>query len=106
MLTEAIHNEALQAADQATANYIAQNGENYPCGFAWVHATIKGNTKLGKSFIAQGFDKSYTGGYRLWNPGKSFTQDMYAKEAGAQAYVDTIKRYIPDAPIYVNTRLD
>jgi|TARA_R110002074_G_scaffold350313_1_gene521317 hypothetical protein len=107
MLTAEIHNEAIQAADEATQNYLDQNGEHpFNCGFAWIEAFVKGNTKLGKSFISQGFDKSYTGGYKLWNPGKSYTQDMSAKMAGCDAYVKIVKKYLPDAPIYTSSRLD
>lgn len=107
MLTAEIHNEAVQAAQLATANYIAKNGEHpFNCGFAWVSCTEKGNTKLGKSFKDQGFDKSYEGGYKLWNPSDSYTQDMSAKYAGAKAYVETVKKYLPTVKLYASSRLD
>ena len=106
-LTDEIHNEAVQNAAQATQHYIDTAGEHpLNCGFAWVQTFVKGNTKLGKSFISQGFDKSYTGGYKLWNPGKSYTQDMSAKMVGAEAYVDTVKKYLPEVQLYVQSRLD
>ena len=107
MLTAEIHQLATRNAEIATADYIKQNGE-YPlgCGFAWVSAGIKGNTKVGKSYIAQGFKKDYVGGYKLWNPSDNNTQDMSAKMAGAEAYVATVKKYLPDAPLYVGSRLD
>ena len=107
MLTAEIHQLATRSAELATIEYIEEYGEHPGnCGFAWVSAGVKGNTKVGKSYIAQGFNKDYVGGYKLWNPGKSFTQDMSAKYAGAKAYVNTVKAYIPDAPLYANYRLD
>ncbi len=107
MLTADIHNEAVQNAAQATQTYIDQFGEHPGnCGFAWVTSHEKGNTKVGKSFIAQGFEKSYNGGYQIWNPGRNYTQDMSAKTAGARAYVDTVKKYIPEVKLFVGSRLD
>ena len=107
MLTAEIHQEAVQNARIATENYIQKHGEHpFNCGFAWVTAFVKGNTKLGKSFIAQGFTKSYDGGYKLWNPSGHNTQDVSAKMMGTQAYVDTVERYIPDVRLYENSRLD
>jgi hypothetical protein len=107
MLTEQIHNEALLNAAQATANYISTHGEHPGnCGFAWVSCFEKGNTKVGKSFIAQGFDKSYDGGYKLWNPSGSYTQDMSAKMAGTDAYVDTVNKYLPEVKLFSRSRLD
>ena len=107
MLTPEIHQLATRNATIATEDYIKQNGEHpFNCGFAWVECYEKGNTKLGKSFIAQGFKKSYTGGYQLWNPSNSHTQDMSAKMAGTKAYVDTVKRYLPNVRLYEGSRLD
>ena len=107
MLTEQIHNEAVQNAAQATAQYLDTFGEHqFNCGFAWVTANVKGNTKVGKSFIAQGFEKSYNGGFQIWNPSGNYTQDVGAKMAGANAYVATVKKYLPEAPLYTGSRLD
>ncbi len=106
MLTETIHNNAMQAAQKATDDYINQYGEHDACGFAWVTAYVSGATKLGKSFKAQGFDKAYGGGWQLWNPSKNFTQSISAKEAGAQAYVDVIRSALPDVKIYASSRMD
>ena len=107
MLTIEIHNEAVQEAAQATANYLDTVGEHpFNCGFAWVTADVKGNTKVGKSFIAQGFEKSYNGGFQIWNPSGNYTQDVGAKMAGADAYVATVKKYFPEAPLYTGSRLD
>ena len=107
MLTESVHSEALQAAAKATQEYISKYGEGYfSCGFAWVSVSIKGNTKVGKSFIERGFSKNYGGGYMLWNPSGHHTQDVNAKEEGARAYVSTLKKYLPEIQLYVGSRLD
>ena len=108
MITFEIHQEAVEAATKATQQYIDTNGEHpFNCGFAWVDTFVKGNTKVGKSFInVAGFKKSYSGGFQLWNQSNNYTQDMSAKEAGCQAYVDVIKQHLPDVPVYVGSRLD
>jgi len=104
---KSIHIEAIQAARLATADYIAKNGEHpFNCGFAWVRSSEKGNTKLGKALKNLGFEKNWYNGYELWNPSGSFTQDMSAKYAGAEAYVNVFKKYIPDIKLYPSSRLD
>lgn len=78
-------NKAVEAAKQATADYIKQNPHVYPCGFAWVEVYgVKGSTKLGKALIACGLHKNYGGGLRLSNCW-SMSQSMDANEAGARA---------------------
>ena len=106
MLTRELHNRATTAAEQATADYIKAHGDFDTCGFAWVTAYVNGASKLGKSFKACGFDKAYGGGWQLWNPGKSFTQSINAKEAGCNAYVATVRAELPDVKIYSNSRMD
>jgi len=107
MMTSQIHSEAVQAASKATNDYIAKHGyQPFNCGFAWVSSSEKGNTALGKSLKQFGFEKSYSGGYQLWNPSNSFTQDMSAKYEGARAYVDTVKKYLPSIKLTVGSRLD
>ena len=107
MLTPEIHQLAVRNAQIATDHYIQKNGEHpFNCGFSWVTAFVKGNTKLGKSFIAQGFNKSYDGGYKLWNPSGHNTQAMRAKMAGTDAYVETVKKYLPEIKLYEGSRLD
>lgn len=106
MLTEEIHLEALEAAKKATNKYIEKYGDVGACGFSWVKADIKGNTKLGKSFITQGFSKSYNYGYDLWNPAKSCVQSVNALYEGSKAYVEVIRKYLPDVDIYACDRLD
>ena len=102
------HWEAMEAASKATQEYISKYGENpMGCGFAWVHVSVRGNTRVAKELQSVGFTRAYGGGYQLWNPSKSSTQDMAAKECGARAYVEVIKKYLPEGTsIRVEARLD
>lgn len=106
MLTTELHNRAMAAAETATNDHLSKYGDHDACGFAWVTAYVNGASKLGKSFKAQGYDKAYGGGWQLWNPSKSYTQSISAKEAGAQAYVDTVRAELPDVKIYAGSRMD
>jgi len=101
---ESVHNTAIAAARQAEAAFVAQHGEMAYCGFAWVKVPVKASTKLGRALKTVGFTKSYSGGLDLWNPGGSFTQSMDVKEAGAQAYAETLKQFGIDA--YMQSRAD
>ena len=89
-----IFEEAKAAAHVASLNHIETEGEGMYCGFAWVDIHgVKGNTKLGKAFKAAGIEKSYTGGYQIWNPSGMGTQCMWTKEVGAQAAADVFCKY-------------
>jgi hypothetical protein len=99
-----IHNTAVQAAQKAEADFIAQHGEPMYCGFAWVTVSEKASTKLGRALKTVGFTKSYSGGLQLWNPGGSYTQSMDVKETGAQAYADVLKSHGITA--YMGSRAD
>jgi hypothetical protein len=101
---ESIHNTALQAAVQAENTFRAKYGEPGYCGFAWVNVPVKASTKLGRALKTVGFRKSYSGGLDLWNPGGSFTQSMDIKEAGAQAYAETLRKFGIEA--YMSSRAD
>jgi len=86
--------EAKSAARKASLAYIAQYGEQFYCGFAWVNIYgVKGNTKLGKLFKAAGVQQDYTKAFSIWNPSDLGTQCMSTKEAGAQAAADVFTRY-------------
>jgi len=83
---------AKQAAANATFEYINKNGENpMGCGFAWVEVSKVRGKKL--DFLkVYGFKKKYDGpGFSLWNPSGHYTQDMDAKYAGAQAFVEVLE---------------
>jgi len=95
--------EAKAAARQATADYLAdwtaktggnEYGEPMYCGFAWTEIYhVKGNTKLGKAFAANGIEKGYSGAHQIWDPADHRGQSMDAKEAGAQAAADVFRKY-------------
>ena len=88
---ESIHNTATTAAEQAAQDYIAQHGEDWYCGFAWVTVYEKGSTKLGRALKSVGFKPAYGGGLQLWNPSGHGTQSMSVKEAGASAAARILK---------------
>jgi hypothetical protein len=100
------HNLAIEAARKATNDFLAKHGDRDACGFAWVSSWEKGNTKVGRAIAKLGFRKAYGGGYQLWNPSGSYTQAITAKEEGARAYVDTMKRYFPELKLSAGSRMD
>lgn len=100
--------EAKEAAYKAAMEFFYDklNGrDQFACGFAWVNIYgIKGNTKLGKAFNAQGVTKSYTGGIQLWNPSGMPVQNIDTLEAGAEAAAKVFQKYGFEA--YAGSRLD
>lgn len=92
---------AFQAAQEAEIAFMAQYGEPFYCGFAWVN--IKpGTSKLARELVATGeASKSYYGGVDVWNPGKSLTQSMDIKEAGARAFAKTLRDLVGDAKVSI-----
>lgn len=93
-----VHEVATTEAAKMTQQYINAHGENFPCGFAWVSIPSDGRTKLGRLLKEAGMYG------KIWNPSNSRTQDMYAKEAGAEAYVSVLHANGINA--YVQTRMD
>jgi hypothetical protein len=85
--------EAKQAAYTAAMDYIATQGENYFCGFAWVKVFEKGNTKMGRWLKEAGLkkSKSWGPGLDIWNPSGLPTQSMDVKEAGAVAAAKVLR---------------
>ena len=105
---ELIHQQALNAARQATNKFLQERlggKDNYPCGFAWVTIYEKGSTKLGRALTKLGFSKAYTGGLQLWNPAGTPLQNVDAKEAGAEAYAQVIRDQL-GVKCYAGSRLD
>ena len=102
----AIHAEASKAAIDATNSFLAAHGDRDCCGFAWTSVfKVRSNSKLGKALIAVGFRKNeYERCLQLWNPSKSGTQAISAKEAGAIAYTNVLRKYGIEA--YAGSRLD
>jgi hypothetical protein len=96
---------AQQAAAKATAEYLAQHGDGWPCGFAWVQANVRGNTRIGRALLAAGFQKAYGGGLQWWNPSNSYTQNMDAKESGARAAAAVLSVKLGES-FYAQSRMD
>ena len=117
---DAIQQQAKNAATQQQEAFLKhwvdttggnEYGEPMYCGFAWVtvYPEHKGNTKLGKGerrvLESMGFTKDWTGkAWQLWNPTGYAGQSMDVKEAGAQAYAETLRQYGFKA--YMGSRAD
>ena len=104
MNLQVLHDAATAAAKRVTAQHLAEHGEDFYCGFAWVQISEKASTKLGRALKSIGFTKAYGGGLQLWNPSGTFSQSMFLKEIGAQAYADVLKNSGINA--YVGSRPD
>jgi len=101
---QVLHDAATAAAKHVTAQHLAMHGEDFYCGFAWVQVREKASTKLGRALKSIGFTKAYGGGMQLWNPSGTFSQSMFLKEIGAQAYADVLQDFGIHA--YVGSRPD
>jgi hypothetical protein len=100
--------QARNAAHQAATNYfheVMRGKDNYPCGFAWVKVYEKGNTKLGRALLKNGFSKSYSGGLEMWNPSGLPYQNVDVKEAGAEAAAKVLNQLL-GVKAYAGSRLD
>ena len=104
MNLQILHDAATAAAKNATIQHLTKHGEDYYCGFAWVHVSEKATTKLGRALKSIGFTKAYGGGLQLWNPSGTFSQSMMLKEIGAQAYAHVLQGL--GIPAYVQSRAD
>jgi hypothetical protein len=103
-----VFNEAQEAAAQATQAYLDANpGVWYPCGFAWV----KIRPARGR-FVDMCKDRDlgrtddFEGGFVIYNPSGNHTQWMDAKEVGARAFVEVLKKHYPTLKASVQTRMD
>ena len=84
--------EAKTAAHDAGVEHLNTYVEHAYCGFAWVNIHgVKGNTKLGRSMKAAGYEQDYTRAFSIWNPSGLGTQCMSTKEAGARAAAAVFK---------------
>lgn len=100
--------EAFAAAEKATAEYITKNpGQWYPCGFAWVRINpARGRFVTACKLRNAGSTDEFFGGYTIYNPSGNNTQWMDAKEIGARAFVEVVKKHFPDLKIRAQTRID
>lgn len=97
--------EARAAAARATRDHLAQHGDRDACGFAWVTVYEKGNTRLGRALLKNGFRKAHGGGLQMWNPSESHTQAITAKEVGAEAAAEVLKLRL-GVKAYAGSRMD
>ena len=103
-----IFREAEAAAEKAAQAHIDANpGVWYPCGFAWVKIRpARGRfVEMCKDQDA-GRTDDFEGGFVIYNPSGNPTQWMDAKEAGARAFVEVLKRHYPEMKVSVQTRID
>ena len=99
--------EAKNAAHQAATNYfheVLRGQDRFACGFAWIHVSEKGSTKMGRALMQNGFEKAYRGGLEMWNPSGLSVQNIDVKEIGANAAVAVLRKYGINA--YTGSRLD
>ena len=100
--------EARQAAYEAGMKFFYDKlggKDQFACGFAWVNIYgIKGNTKLGKMLKAAGVTQDYTRAFSIWNPSGLPCQNIDAKEEGARAAAEVLRKYGFEA--YAGSRLD
>ena len=105
---KSIYEEAAKAAFESTNDYVTKYPDAwYPCGFAWV----KINPARGKfvSFLKKhniGNTDSYYGGYMIYNPSGHNTQCMEAKKLGCIAFVEVIRKHLPEIKISYTTQID
>jgi Holliday junction resolvase-like predicted endonuclease len=102
-----ILSDAQSAAQSAATKYYAETGSKnwWPCGFAWVQVSEKGNTKLGRALLASGlFRKAYGGGLQWWNPSGMMVQNMDTLRRGADAAAEVLRDHGINA--YASCRMD
>ena len=101
-----IINEAVAAADAAAREHIRKNpGVWYPCGFAWVKINpARGPLVTALKALGVGRVNKFEGGYDVWNPSNNSTQWLDAKEVGARAFAEVLRKYGFECTVC--TRLD
>lgn len=101
---QAIYDEAKAAGIKAENDYIAQYGEPYYCGFAWVEIP-NGRSKFVNWLKKQNIGgKHWKKGWEIWRPTDRMTQSMDVLEAGAYAFAKVLKAHGIEA--YANSRPD
>ena len=107
MIVAAIE-EAFDSASAATKGFLSLHGDRDACGFAWV--TVKpGNSKVAKILKSKFGARTgmVSGGVTVWNPSKSNTQAITAKEEGAWAFAERLRFHFGDSiRVEVDSRMD
>jgi len=97
--------EAQDAALKAANAHMELVKTEYPCGFAWVNIKpARGPWVAYMKRAGIGRRDEFYGGWTIWNPSKHTTQNMDAKEAGAEAFAASLKKY--GLNCNVRTRMD
>lgn len=100
----AIYQQALQSAENAEAEFLAQYGEPMYCGFAWVDISNGRDPFVNwcrKNNIGR---KHWNKGWTIWNPTGSMTQSMDLKEVACRAFAKVLRDNGIDA--YMGSRAD
>ena len=103
---QAIHQEAVEAANKAEQEYFEKYGEPMYCGFAWVSVRVtRTNSKEAIGLKSIGFKNSWMPKrVELWNVTSNGTQSMDIKEQGARAYAEVLRKHGIEA--YAASRAD
>lgn len=102
--------EAAKAASEKFFKEVLGGQDACACGFAWVEVwpNYKGNTRQGRAerqvLKDLGLEPSYNKSFQMWNPGGLPVQNIDAKEAGAHAAAEVLRKYGFKA--YTGSRLD
>ena len=100
---------AKSLAHQASTRFFHEKlggQDQYACGFAWVNVYVdRVNSPQAKQLIAAGFKKDYVPKRLcMWDPAGLPVQNVYTKEAGAEAMADHLRSLGLTA--YAGSRLD
>ena len=91
---EKIWQTAKFAAAKTVKDWRENHGEDFYCGFAWAwfpdarHPFVKYLKRAHPQDISPGYPK----GAQVWDPAKVFSQSMYLKEIGAEAFVKSLAK--------------
>jgi hypothetical protein len=106
---QTIVEQAVALAQDASTRYFQdelRGQDQMACGFAWVDVYVeRTNSKEARELIRAGFRKDYKPKcLSMWNPGGLPVQNINAKEAGANAMADFLRKQGITA--YAGSRLD
>lgn len=94
--------EAIRFTDAYLEQYAS---DAFSCGFAWVNIKpANGQFARMLKSIGVGHIDGNSGGWIIWNPSGHPTQNMCAKEAGAEAFAAELSKFGVNA--YAASRID
>lgn len=107
--------KAFQNASKLANDYLEENGEGMlNCGFAWVTVSpARGmlvnmlkeqyGVRAGQSYCSYGYPVA---GITVWNPSRTYAQDITAKELGCLGFVEVLEKAFPEYTFKLHSRLD